>query len=96
LGAKFQGAEVGLTQLETELDTQSDLYAAAMDELTSGEFRLDAILDDWEHRYIAAALSLSDGNLSEAARVLGVNRTTLYSKIQRLSLGNGRGSTKGG
>ncbi len=96
LGAKFQGAEVGLTQLETELDTQSDLDAAAMDELTSGEFRLDAILDDWEHRYIAAALSLSNGNLSEAARVLGVNRTTLYSKIQRLSLGTGRGSAKGG
>ncbi|MGK0171777.1 MAG: transcriptional regulator of acetoin/glycerol metabolism, partial [Gammaproteobacteria bacterium] len=35
------------------------------------------------------ALKLSRGNLSEAARLLGVNRTTLYSKIQRLSLGVG-------
>ena len=48
-------------------------------------FRLDQVLDSWEQRYIDAALRMSDGNLSEAARVLGVNRTTLYSKIQRLS-----------
>ena len=86
LGAKFPGSEVALTQLEMELDGQSDLDEATMAELTSGQFRLDAVLDDWEHRYIAAALSLSNGNLSEAARVLGINRTTLYSKIQRLSL----------
>jgi transcriptional regulator of acetoin/glycerol metabolism len=32
-------------------------------------------------------LKLADGNLSEAARLLGVNRTTLYSKIQRLKGG---------
>ena len=48
---------------------------------------LDDILDDWEQRYINAALKLSGGNLSEAARLLGVNRTTLYGKIQRLSNG---------
>ena len=44
-------------------------------------------LNNWEQRYIDAALKLSSGNLSEAARLLGVNRTTLYSKIQRLSGG---------
>ena len=33
---------------------------------------------------LADTLKLADGNLSEAARLLGVNRTTLYSKIQRL------------
>ena len=41
-------------------------------------------MSSWEQRYIEAALKLADGNLSEAARLLGVNRTTLYSKIQRL------------
>jgi len=41
-------------------------------------------LSNWEQRYIESALRLADGNLSEAARLLGVNRTTLYSKIQRL------------
>ncbi|EDN65076.1 hypothetical protein BGP_6252 [Beggiatoa sp. PS] len=40
---------------------------------------------EWERRYINAALKISQGNLSQAARILGINRTTLYSKMQRLS-----------
>jgi DNA-binding NtrC family response regulator len=89
LGAKYPGEVVDLTRLEPELDSRSDLDVATMSNLTGGNFRLDAVLDQWEQRYIAAALKLSRGNLSEAARLLGVNRTTLYSKIQRLSLGVG-------
>jgi len=85
LGAKFPGERVGLTELEAELDSQSEVDADTMASIRGGEFSLDQILDDWEQRYIDAALKLSDGNLSEAARLLGVNRTTLYSKIQRLS-----------
>jgi len=86
LGAKHPGARVGLTEVEAELDsaaesTDPDSLAA----LGSAEFRLDDILSSWEQRYIDAALRLADGNLSEAARLLGVNRTTLYGKIQRLS-----------
>lgn len=88
LGARFPGRHIGLTELEPELDGQSELDADAVQRLQSGEFRLDAILDHWEQRYIEAALKLSGGNLSEAARLLGVNRTTLYSKIQRLSGGD--------
>ena len=87
LGAKYPGQHVGLTELESELDGQSEVDAGMLGEISGGGFRLDAILDDWEQRYIDAALKMSDGNLSEAARLLGVNRTTLYSKIQRLSGG---------
>jgi len=54
-------------------------------QLNQGNFKLGHVLDGWETRYINAALKLSDGNLSEAARLLGINRTTLYGKIQRLS-----------
>ena len=43
-------------------------------------------MDEWEKRYIIAALKNSHGNLSRAARMLGINRTTLYSKVQRLSI----------
>ena len=89
LGAKYPGERVGLTELEGELDGQSEVDAETIGELASGGFRLDAILDSWEQRYIDAALKMSEGNLSEAARLLGVNRTTLYSKIQRLSNGGG-------
>ena len=87
LGAKYPGQRVGLTELEPELDGHSDVDENTLGQLSAGGFRLDEILDSWEQRYIDAALRMSDGNLSEAARLLGVNRTTLYSKIQRLSNG---------
>jgi len=85
LGAKYPGERIGLAALEAELDSQADLDAETLRQLGSGGVQLDAILSGWELRYINAALKLSDGNLSEAARLLGVNRTTLYSKVQRLS-----------
>jgi len=84
LGAKYPGARIGLTELESEFDSQSQVDGTSIQELSAGGFRLDEILSSWEQRYIEAALKLADGNLSEAARLLGVNRTTLYSKIQRL------------
>lgn len=87
LAAKYPGEEVGLTELESELDSQSEVDEATIAQLGTGGFRLEQILSAWEQRYIDAALKLSNGNLSEAARLLGVNRTTLYSKIQRLSDG---------
>jgi len=86
LGAKYPGGRVDLTALEAELDSSAEsVDADALKRLASGRFRLDDILDSWEQRYIDAALRLAGGNLSEAARLLGVNRTTLYGKIQRLS-----------
>jgi len=88
LGAKHPGAHIGLTELEAEFDSQSQVDGTSIQELTAGGFRLDEILSSWEQRYIEAALKLADGNLSEAARLLGVNRTTLYSKIQRLKGGS--------
>jgi DNA-binding NtrC family response regulator len=85
LGAKYPGAVVALTELEAELDSAAqNLDSSGLLALQAGEFKLDDILSSWEQRYIEAALRLADGNLSEAARLLGVNRTTLYSKIQRL------------
>jgi DNA-binding NtrC family response regulator len=88
LTAKYPGQEVGLTALEAELDSQSEVDEQTLNQLNAGGFRLEEILNSWEQRYINAALKLSKGNLSEAARLLGVNRTTLYSKIQRLSSEN--------
>jgi len=35
----------------------------------------------WERAYIDAALRMTRGNMSQAARLLGVNRTTLYRRI---------------
>jgi DNA-binding NtrC family response regulator len=46
-------------------------------------FNLDDMLKAWEHRYIEAAMRLSHGNVSQAARMLGINRTTLYSRMEQ-------------
>ena len=89
LGAKFPDALVGLPELEMELDSSSEtIDSASLNRLREQGFQLDTVLNQWEQRYIDAALRLSAGNLSEAARLLGVNRTTLYSKIQRLNKGS--------
>jgi DNA-binding NtrC family response regulator len=45
-------------------------------------FNLDQIMKQWEKSYVEAALAMTHGNLSQAAKILGVNRTTLYSRMQ--------------
>lgn len=95
LSAKHAGKRVGIAELQNELETTiapdlredaGDQEASLERELTGRAFRLDDTLLEWERRYILAALRLSGNNLSKAARLLGVNRTTLYSRIQRLAL----------
>ncbi len=46
-------------------------------------FNLDDMLRAWEQGYIQAALRLTHGNVSQAAKLLGVNRTTLYSRLEQ-------------
>ncbi len=56
---------------------------AAQKQLREGlPFSLDALLASTERTYIDAALALTDGNVSQAARLLGINRTTLYSRME--------------
>lgn len=51
--------------------------------LNTEEFKLDDVLRQWEGYFIKAALKEAGGNLSKAARKLGINRTTLYSRVQK-------------
>ncbi len=63
------------------------LVDAAARELTahSGNFNLDATLMRWESAYIEAARRLTEGNVSQTARLLGINRTTLYNRLDTLA-----------
>ena len=45
-------------------------------------------LDDIEKRYIEYVLDKTDGNKSKAARILGIDRTTLYEKIKKHGIGS--------
>jgi DNA-binding NtrC family response regulator len=46
-------------------------------------FNLDEVLKAWELGYIQAAMRLTHGNVSQAAKMLGINRTTLYSRMEQ-------------
>ena len=46
--------------------------------------------DVWERRYITAALSACDGNMSRTADVLGLERSHLYKKMRNLGIAPGR------
>jgi len=48
-------------------------------------FSLDRLLAETEQSYIESALRLAHGNVSQAARLLGINRTTLYNRMETLA-----------
>jgi DNA-binding NtrC family response regulator len=91
LATKYPGQRLSTAELEAELDLEAPAPAAgaagsiveqALRQLErSGTFSLDDTLKAWERGYIEAALRLTRGNVSQAAKLLGVNRTTLYSRM---------------
>ena len=93
LTTKFPGVIVSSEQLAAELDlpqlttpeTGSDPLALARQELQqSGNFNLDNFIQEQTTYYINAAMELTNNNISEAAKLLGINRTTLYSRMEAL------------
>jgi DNA-binding NtrC family response regulator len=101
LTTKHAGQTISADQLQAELDLESidvalpglapaqdfkTLLEAAKKHLQlQKNFNLDMTLQQWERGYVEAALAITHGNLSQAARLLGIHRTTLYSRIQNYS-----------
>jgi len=97
LTAKYPGQVVSEQQLSSELDLvelaeSAEALNMADDNAlsnhahrhlqTEANINLDQVLKAWEKAYVNAALKVTHGNLSQAAKLLGINRTTLYSRIQ--------------
>jgi DNA-binding NtrC family response regulator len=90
LTTKYPGVEVNARQLETEFDPQPEMNGATPADfsgeirqvLQQGGFDLDELLMGYTARYIDAAMELAHGNVSEAAKLLGIARTTLYSRME--------------
>jgi DNA-binding NtrC family response regulator len=95
--AKYAGQTVNEPQLSAELDlsrqsevdgapvmaNNGDLSGYALQHLQNeANVSLDQVLKSWEKAYVEAAMRITHGNLSQAAKMLGINRTTLYSRIQ--------------
>lgn len=94
LSAKYAGKKVSVQELQAELESDHDRNALEFgneDDLVNQDlhdknFHLDNKISEWERKYINQALVECNGNLSKAARMLGINRTTLYSRLQRLNI----------
>ncbi|OGA05878.1 MAG: sigma-54-dependent Fis family transcriptional regulator [Betaproteobacteria bacterium RIFCSPLOWO2_02_FULL_64_12] len=98
LTTKHAGQKLSALELEPELDTETfaepsigmpsdpdTLIEQASRQLQRERgFNLDNILKAWEQGYIEAAMKLTRGNVSQAAKLLGINRTTLYSRMESL------------
>jgi len=103
LSTKYPGETINNEQLLGEFDWEEPMPAhseaaqvkdfkssveAARKHLQGKEgFLLDEALRDLERSYVEAALDLTRGNLSQAAKLLGIHRTTLYSRMQNYTPG---------
>ena len=87
LTTKYAGYTIGPAELEPELaptsEVPQDPVSKARAELLSGRpFVLDATLKAVEQAYLDAALEIAQGNISQAAKMLGLSRTTLYGRLE--------------
>jgi two-component system nitrogen regulation response regulator GlnG len=89
LTTKYAGYTLGEAELEPEFapaprsGARADPLAQARAELTSGRpFSLDATLKSLEQAYLDAAIEIAQGNMSQAAKLLGISRGTLYGRLE--------------
>jgi len=98
LTTKYAGQSVNSEQLLAEFDweepatmqpstAQTQDFKATMEAArkhlqAQKGFSLDDALRELEKSYVEAALDITHGNLSQAAKLLGIHRTTLYSRMQ--------------
>ena len=79
----FDTAEPATGAARLVADDITEVKQAARQHLEKASpLNLDATLELWQRGYIEAAIELSAGNMSEAARRLGINRTTLYNRME--------------
>ena len=98
LATRHPGQTIGPEVLADEFDPVTDseagspqdrepLIAHAIEQITrqGTQFSLDKLLLRWEDAYIQGAQRLAKGNLSQAAKLLGIQRTTLYNRLEVLA-----------
>ncbi len=90
LSAKYPGQTIKPEVLKREMsglrrhDNKPGSANWLKDAMHDSAFDLDRLLKTVEKEAIALAMREHDGNVSKAAEMLGINRTTLYGRMDRL------------
>lgn len=86
LDVQEEPAPPQVEQPPAKTSNEAELLETALARLQQQQpFSLDRLLAETEQSYIEAALRLANGNVSKAARLLGINRTTLYNRMESLN-----------
>ena len=86
LDLQDENGELPHPSLSADEMPDDTLIVAAQERLQRPEpFSLSQLLAETERSYIESALRLAHGNVSRAARLLGINRTTLYNRMESLA-----------
>jgi DNA-binding NtrC family response regulator len=82
------GDEIIAEQLPQLMQTTPRVALPQMSDFVLPTFGVDfnALVDDYENKLIVTALSQTGGNKKAAAKLLGLNRTTLVEKIKKKGL----------
>jgi DNA-binding NtrC family response regulator len=80
---KIEAASNRSSSPETSVDELIDLIALEKPPVTGDLKNLKDRVDNYERKLIEFALEKQSGNVSRAAKSLGVKRTTLIEKISR-------------
>ncbi|MEE8183886.1 MAG: sigma-54 dependent transcriptional regulator [Acidobacteriota bacterium] len=81
-----------LILVKTSTIKRSDLPIPVCEKDVSAPSEWPCLIDH-ERSYIIRALRKCGGNKKQTASLLGINRSSLYSKIKRLGISNGNGMT---
>jgi DNA-binding NtrC family response regulator len=97
LGTKYPGKTVSQREVLAEVESGEIPTTASpspptvnhrgvLEQILSDDFMLENFLSDLEKQYVSMALEHCNGNLSKAAKLLKMNRTTLYSRLEKLGI----------
>jgi two-component system nitrogen regulation response regulator GlnG len=92
LSAKYPGQTIKPEVLKREMSGLQRHNGASgsiewlQDALHDSDFQLDQLLKAVEKEAIDLAMREHDGNVSKVAEMLGINRTTLYGRMDRLEV----------
>jgi transcriptional regulator of acetoin/glycerol metabolism len=76
-----KGSRIGLQDLPANVVADGESSVVLAQALTR-----QLTLRDLEREYVAKVLDATNGNKTEAAKILGVDRTTLYRKLEEYKL----------